>query len=264
MPTSPNIRTVAFALQGLLAQYVVPVAMDGVVGPETRRATEAAVALARTDVGVLRALQEFLQDYLCADTRPDGILGPKTSFAAEALLRLLSRGIWGGCPAWIGGFASHYGGPHDPNDRYLDQAYLPSPAFIDPSSGGRRVSPQRYFALAPEWVREVLDPKMADFSDWPTVQDEGGRSRPAGVSYFLRGHYVALRLNGRLAKKAKDGKVSVRITRDGRTTFIAPVIDYGPHPRMWASIDLSPKLYEALNNPPCNWQLRVMWQIVED
>ena len=263
MPKTPDLKSLAVALQAFLNNNIAPVQIDGIIGKQTREASSEAVSLAKADRTLLLLFQGFLQKYFCADTVPDGIFGPKTGFAADAFLSLLSPGIWGGCPAWIGGLASHYGGPHDPNDRYLDQAYLPSPRFIDPESKGRRVSPQRYFMLAPDWVRSMLNPAMADYREWPMTKNEKGQSCSAGLSYFLSGHYVALRLNGRLAKKAKEGKVRVKVTRDGKNIFVAPVIDYGPHPKMWASIDLSPELYRTLNNP-ARPQLQIMWEIIAE
>lgn len=208
-----------------------------------------------------RFWQSFLSDNVGAPLVVDGIWGPRSRFAWQAMLSLLDVRIWGHVPAWVGGRASYYGGPDDPNDRYLGQAYLPDPREIEPETRGLPVSPAEYYRLVPAWVHEVLSPEMENAHIWPSTTDETGKKRLAGVSYFLRGLYCALRITSPLNRFARSGKLWVTVisAREPERSVSCRVIDYGPHPRVWASIDLSPALYRELN---LDWgRDRVLWKI---
>lgn len=256
MPQSPKNSAVAAALQAALVSAGCTLAVDGIVGPATRHAV-AAVDPARQ----AREWQEWLAQWVCAPLRVDGVWGPRSQYAWDALIGLLNPLVWGCAPAWVGGRASHYGGPDDPNDRYLGQAYLPDPREIVPSSGGVPVSPATYYQQVPAWVREVLDPAMGSAREWPQTTDDLGRRRAAGVSYYVRGLYCALRITSPLTRLARQGRVYADVisVREPSRVVSCRVIDYGPHPRVWASIDLSPYVYRELG---LEWgRDRVIWRV---
>ena len=191
------------------------------------------------------AIQAFLAEYLKAPLAVDGIIGPRTRYALVCAWDVLQPDRIG-APMFVGGVATHFGGPDDAWDRCNGQAFFP------PAKPGE--PPREYYhRRAPDWVREYLHPDMGCLSRWPQTTDEKGVTRPAGVSYFLQGDYAALRIepNSALAASAREGRVFVEVVnaKDPSKAAVARVTDYGPAVRVSATIDLSPAVHARVRGP---------------
>lgn len=133
-----------------------------------------------------------------------------------------------------GGRASHYGGPTDKGDLYEGQSYL---VTADPDGSGPKpamYTPAEYWAL-PSVVplRCYLRPEMATVNTW-FVKGLGN----VGVSYWINTEASAgaMRLYGELARRARSPEgLFVEITntaiRDASGQYLREVIrviDWGP------------------------------------
>jgi len=204
------------SFQAALNLFGVGLAVDGKAGPMTYDAS--------------RLVTRNLPDLADLPRDPSG---DRKSTTADARL--------------VAGRASTFGGKNDPGDYCEHQAYLPLPVDRTPA---------QYYAWVEPWVRALLVPEMADAQVWPMVRDWQGKTRRAGVSYYLdpRAPYVALRLYGELAKQGKRGEpVRVRVySRADRSRWVDCIVsDWGPAEvldgKRWRfDVDLSPGVYEAL------------------
>ena len=192
----------------------------------------------------IAGVQALLVENIQAPLAVDGILGPRTHYALVALWDLLQADRTG-APMFIGGIATHFGGPDDAWDRCNGQAFFPA------AKAGE--SPREYYRRVPDWVRGHLQPDMGHLTRWPQTTDEKVVTRPAGVSYFLQGDYAALRVAPRspLGEAAREGRVWVEVVnaKDPTKVAVARVTDYGPAIRVSATIDLSPDVHARVRGP---------------
>jgi len=115
----------------------------------------------------IAGLQALMVEYFKAPLAIDGILGPRTYYAVMCVWDLLQT-TRAGAPMFVGGIATHFGGPDDAWDRYNGQAFFP------PAKSGE--PPREYYHRVPGWVREYLHPDMGCLSRWPQTTDEKGGS----------------------------------------------------------------------------------------
>jgi len=192
----------------------------------------------------IAGLQALIVEYFKAPLAIDGILGPRTYYAVMCVWDLLQT-TRAGAPMFVGGIATHFGGPEDSWDRCNGQSWFPV--------ARQGESPRDYYRRVPEWVRSHLDPDMGCLSRWPQTTDEKGVRRPAGVSYFLKGDYAALRIEPKspLGQAAREGRVWVEVVnaKDPSKVAVARVTDYGPAIRVSATIDLSPDVHARVRGP---------------